>query len=104
MLKDRNGKVYAVALFLTNHYADRITVCINGCMDFCAGAAPAVSGLSRGTVLSGTGAVLAGLDDGGIERYFLKFACWVHGKYCQECRRQLRARNTPSLIYPLMSL
>lgn len=53
MLKDRNGKVYVVPLSLTNHYVDRITVCINGCMDFCAGAAPAVSNFSRGDCPSG---------------------------------------------------
>ena len=53
MFKDRNGKVYVVPLSLTDHYVDRIAVCINGCMNFCAGTAPAVPDFSRGDRPSG---------------------------------------------------
>lgn len=53
MLRDRNGKVNVVALSLADHYADGIAVCICGCMNLCAGTAPAVPDFSRGDCLSG---------------------------------------------------
>lgn len=48
VFKNRNYKVYIIPLPFADHYADGIAVCIHGCMNFCAGPAPAVADFSRG--------------------------------------------------------
>lgn len=67
MFQYRDRIIDIITLPFTEHDIKRIAICIYGSMDLGARSAAAVSDLVRRPIFPGTGTVLMGLDNGGIQ-------------------------------------
>lgn len=70
MFKDGDCEIDIIPLPFTDHYVNRITICIHSSMDFCAWTAAAVPDFVRRAVFSGASTMLMGLDNRSIYRDF----------------------------------